>query len=436
MILNLLALAAIAAVAVFGARERLYHAAMTLVALVLAGAVACVLGGPVSAAIFGATTDTNSTWHYVGHALCLWAILCVVFLALRTVGHRLLPADAPVPDAAQVAGGAVFGALTGYLATGMALVVAQMLPVAPSVLGYEPFRHERGVSLENPERIVRESALWFAPDRVAVWLLDTAAGGGVRDGGGPLLAPCGDAYPPDGQRAEGYRPAVDTDDFLYVLWYRRWEAVRWRTGLALGPVPEIAPAQVGQEALPLERRRHNTLYGMKLQVYFAVRTNRVAGFADIQPPDGHEFLQVRLRMEPSKRLPRTIDSAQFTLVDESGRQVAGNPMVHGEATRQSPDDKTPEAVGSPTSPPVVARNLRFAFPTGGNRGLYVASGMRFPFTERRQYETRTLVFAVPRTVASDTVGLFMVARVPSPAEIEQMPDPGVTKPPETEGPEA
>jgi len=435
MILNLLVLAAVAVVAVFGALQRLYHAAMALAALVLAGGLAVVLGGPVSSVLFGAAGDIDSTWHYVGDALCLWVVLCVGFLGLRTAGHRWLPGEAPVPKVAQVAGGAVFGALTGYLAVGLALVTVQMLPVAPSFLGYTPFRYIKGTSRENPERVVRHDMLWLAPDRAAVWLLDLSTGGGTRDEGGALLDAVGDAYPPEAQRPQDYKPSVDTDDFLYALWYRRWQAIRWRTGAAGGPLASIPPDQVAREALPLQGRQPNVIHSMKLEVRFTARTNRLPGIANLLPPEGHEFLQVRVCLEPENRLPRIIDSAQFVLVDESGQTVAENPLVYGEALRRSAGDEKPKAIGLGSGPPVVPRNLRFAFPESGERGVCVADGMRFPFTEKGQYETRTFIFAVPTHVSREGVRLFMHPRFPSAAEIEKMPSPTRTKPPDAPTPE-
>jgi len=116
VIVNLLVLAAIATVAAFGVLQRLYRATQMLVALILAGALASTLAGPVAGAISASSDSPDSTWYYVGDAICLWAILCAVLLGLRTAGHRLLPTTPSLPTAASQAGGAVVGAMAGYLA--------------------------------------------------------------------------------------------------------------------------------------------------------------------------------------------------------------------------------------------------------------------------------------------------------------------------------
>ena len=411
MILNVLALLAIAAVAVFGAIQRLYRAAVMLAALVLGGALASVLGGPI-ADLVGASAGPEGTWSYVGDAFCFWGILCVAMLGLRAAGNRFLPNDPPLPTTVRVVGGAALGGLAGYLAVGLCLVIAQMLPVPPSVLGYEPFRYREGASRKHPERVERADALWLAPDRAAVWCFDTASGGA-------LLARYGDAYPPERQRPAAYDPVVNTDDVLYVHWYRRWRAIRWRTGRILGPIPEVPPGEEGARGLVLDRARQTTLYGMKLKVFFAVRSEEVAGFPDIEAPEGKAFLKVRLRMEPAGPLPRTIDSAQFRLVEASGAPVAGDPLVVGDARKAAEDGGGPEALGSAASPPTAARNLRFAFPGGGDRGAYACTGMRFRFRERRQYATRGLVFTVPMSLPTDSVRLYMDPRVPTLDEVNQ-----------------
>jgi len=418
VILNVLVLLAIAVVAVFGALERVYRATLMLVALILAGALACVLAGPATD-LFGFSGRAAGTWSYTADAFCFWAILCVAFLALRAAGQRLLPNEPPLPTTAHVVGGAAIGVVAGYLAVGLCLVIVQMLPVAPSVLGYEPFRYVEGVSHKNPQRVERAGALWLVPDRAAVWFFDAVTGGALDPAGGALLARYGDAYPPERLRPAAYEPVVNTDDFLYYHWYRRWQAIRWRTGRVLGPIPEVPPGTEGRHGLMLERARKTTLYGMELEVYFAVRSDKVAGFPRVKAPPGQEFLKVRLRMKPASHLPRTIDSAQFCLVDASGHRVAGDPLVTGDARKGSEDGDGPEAVGSAASPPTVPRNLRFAFPGGGDWGVYVCTGMRFRFRQPRQYESRILVFTVPTPLPTDALRLFMDARVPPLDEVNQ-----------------
>jgi len=410
VIVNLLVLAAIATVAAFGVLQRLYRATQMLVALILAGALASTLAGPVAGAISASSDSPDSTWYYVGDAICLWAILCAVLLGLRTAGHRLLPTTPSLPTAASQAGGAVVGAMAGYLAVGLCLMVVQMLPVAPALLGYEPFRYLEGTSRENPERVVPADTVWLAPDRAAIWFFDTITGGGADPEGGALLRRYGDVYPPERMRPQEYEPAVNADDFLYFHWYRRWRAIRWRTGQALGPIPEVPSGAAGKHGLLVEYNQRGTLYGMKLRVYPAERSTKIAGFPNIEPPEGKVFLKIRLRMERAMRLPRAIDSAQFYLVDDSGNRLGDAPLVLGEA-RINQEGK-PQAESTSVAPQTTPRNPRFAFPSGRSEGAYICTGMRFIFTERRHRDSKDFVFAVPKTTPTRGIRLLMDPRVP------------------------
>ena len=403
MLLSILTLLVIAVVGFIGGVQRLYRTALMLAALVVAGALACLLAGPLSRAMAGAPDDMQSMWFYAGDAICLWAVLCVAFLGLRLLSYRFLWQEPVAPATLDIAGGAVVGVAAGYIVVGLCLMICQMLPVAPSFLGYEPFRYIEGTSMENPEHIERGNAVWLAPDRAAIWLFDHLTGGGEE--GGALLGRYGDAYPPASLRPEPYSPAVDAHDFLYYHWYRRWQAVRWRTSLAAGPVEEIPQSAVKDRALKLERRAQSKVYGMKLQVNYVARSEGLAGFPEAEAPPGEEYVQVRLRFEPDRRLPRVIDSDQFYLMDTSGKRAAGPPMVLGDAEVGPNGAPRPsKRTGTPDSEP---RNLRFAPPQPSQSGTFLCDGIRYFFTDRRHYEEQILVFRVPKALHSMDLRLFM-----------------------------
>ncbi|MBL7140901.1 MAG: CvpA family protein [Planctomycetes bacterium] len=417
MLLSILTLLAIAVVGFIGGVQRLYRTALMLAALVVAGAVACLLVGPLTRAMAGTPGDTQSTWYYAGDAICLWAVLCVAFLGLRLLTYRLLWQEPVVPATLDIAGGAVVGVAAGYLVVGLCLVICQMLPVAPSFLGYEPFRYVEGTSMKNPEHIERGNTVWLAPDRAAIWLFDHLAGGGAE--GGALLGRYGDAYPPASLRLEPYTPAVNADDFLYYHWYRRWQAVRWRTNRVAGPVEEIPKRAIKDLALKLERRAQGKVYGMKLQINSVVRSDGLAGFPEVEPPPGEEFVEVRLRFDPDRRLPRVIDSDQFYLMDPSGKRVAGPPLVLGDA--EVGPDGAPRPSKRSSTPDNEPRNLRFVPPRPGQAGTYLCDGIRYFFTEHRHYEERILIFRVPKALHSMDVRLFMDPQPSDAAEAPRTP---------------
>jgi hypothetical protein len=61
-------------------------------------------------------------------ALCLVLLFCVSLGALRTLTNLAVATEVEFPIAVQRGGGALFGALTGYLVTGFIVCVMQTLP--------------------------------------------------------------------------------------------------------------------------------------------------------------------------------------------------------------------------------------------------------------------------------------------------------------------
>lgn len=418
MLLNVLALVVIAGVALMGAAQGVYRAAQTLLALVLAGALAFGLFAPVTAALFGPADDDGSIWFYAGDALCLWAMLCVVLLGLRTLAERLLPNQPDFLMWADHGGGASIGLVVGYLAVGICLVLLQMLPTAPAPLGYEPFRHVEGTSETDAQRIEPGDRLWLAPDRAVLTLFGYLTGGplGPLDAGtSPLLNRYDDVYPPPQMRGPGYTPVTDTDDVLYYHWYRRWQYILFRAGSRLGPIPEVPEGTAVEHAIPLDRTRSVVVYGMSARISRADRSNEIEAFPDEEPPEGQEFLAITVRIKPTSRLPRTIDSDQFHLLGDGGARVGGPPKVHGDAKRPRPvpgEEMKPKVDARMGAPASFPRGLRFSFPERSTRGHYLMDGVRFHFAGKREAETRTLVFTIPSAVRTETLRLFLDPVVP------------------------
>jgi len=398
------------------AAQGVYRATQNLVALVLAGALAFGWFAPVTRALFSSADDPAGIWYYAGDALCLWAVLCVVFLGLRTAGERLLPNQPAFLPWADHAGGGAIGLVVGYVAVGVCLVLVQMLPVAPRFLGYEVFRYVEGAGESDPERIEPGGHLYLAPDRGVLTFFAYLVGGPLGSAGSDtpgLLNRYADVYPPPQMRGDGYAAVTDVDDILYYHWYRRWQYIHFRTGSRLGPIPEVPAGTAAEHALPLDRTRSTTLYGMSLRVSRAARSDSIEQFPDERPPQGEEFLAVTVRFKPVRRWPRTIDSAQFHLIDGRGVRVGGPSRIHGTAKRPAAGaDAEPEVVGRSSCPASFPRALRFAFPEGGTKGRYLMDGARFHFVQKREYVSRILVFTVPSRMRTDQLRLFMDPKVP------------------------
>jgi len=237
VILNILALACTAAVMYMCAVHGVFRAGMTLAACVLAGAVAFGLFGP-AAGLLGAD-DSNSVWYYAADALALWAIFCVVFLGLRMLAEIFFKNESAFPSLADSLGGTVVGFAAGYLAVGLCLVLVQMLPMPPSILGYSPFQYDGKNNL-----VTEGDRLWLRWDRGTLALFGYLSGGPLGGEERRVFNRYGNVYPP----GAGPAPApdlsavarsakADADDMLYYHWYRRWQYVQWRTKVTQGPLP-------------------------------------------------------------------------------------------------------------------------------------------------------------------------------------------------------
>ena len=244
VILNVLALACTAAVMYMCAVHGVFRAGMTLAACVLAGAAAFGLFGP-AAGMLGAD-NPRTVWYYAADALALWAIFCVVFLGLRVLAETFLKNEPAFPSLADSLGGAVLGFAAGYLAVGLCLVLVQMLPMPPSILGYSPFQYDgKNIMVTEGDR------LWLRWDRGTLALFGWLSANSLGSKEHLLFNRYGELYPPPrddsgeapapGKGTEAPRPAAkahpDADDMLYYHWYRRWEYIRWRRCGAQGPLP-------------------------------------------------------------------------------------------------------------------------------------------------------------------------------------------------------
>ena len=380
-LLNVLALLVMAAIVYVGWIQGLHRAAMTLVACILAGVIAFGFFGPLAGVL--PSSAPRTTWYFTADALCLWGLFCCVFLGLRTLGHRLLRQESPFPFYPGRAGGALLALATGYLSTGVCLVLLQMLPMSPAIMGaYSPFKYDRAAN-----QAVRGAPLWLRWDRGTLeffgFLSRTL---GFEDHG--LFDRYGDVYadPADAAEAKAAgadaKPVPDVDDFLYYHWYRRWEFVRWRTGVAQGPVPS-----------GLERGYRCVMHGIRAEIGRAEAARQIDFFRQERLGEDEQFLFLDLTFGPAGGGPADIDSAQFVLLGPEGERFT-QPMVHGLARVL---DEKPQIV-SRVADVAEERDLRFSIPDPKKRpeGRYLMSGARFSFKAGKQEDLRTFIFIVPK----------------------------------------
>jgi hypothetical protein len=100
---------------------------------------------------------------------CLVSLFCVSLIVLRTLTNLTANTFVEFPEAVQRGGGAVFGLLTGYLATGFLLTVMQTLPMDQHFMSFD-FHYD-------PNQSAARAVL--PPDRAWLALMSWAGGHGL-----------------------------------------------------------------------------------------------------------------------------------------------------------------------------------------------------------------------------------------------------------------
>lgn len=415
VILNILALACTAAVMYMCAVHGVLRAGMTLAACVLAGAVAFGLFGP-AAGLLGAD-NPRTVWYYAADALALWAIFCVVFLGLRVLAETLFKNESAFPSLADSLGGAVLGFAAGYLAVGICLVLVQMLPMPPSILGYSPFQYDGKNNM-----VTEGDRLWLRWDRGTLALFGWLSANSLGSKEHLLFNRYGELYPPPrDDSTEAARPAArphpDADDMLYYHWYRRWEYILWRRCGAQGPIPR-EPQEVVEEGAPgqlpgvaLKRGHVFRSDDVTVRVARIDRVEQVANFPNVRRGDQEIFLVLTLDISPTRAVPVSVDTRQFVLMAENGQRFT-NPLVHGPARLGRPDPEIEHRAGT-TPSETTPRNLRFGIPKEKVRGHYLMDGAAFRFAEMSQQEERAFIYTVPAGLNDDALRLLLEPAPPA-----------------------
>jgi len=409
-----------AIVAYMGLVQGLYRSARTLVISVLAGAIAFGLLGPASGIL--ATTDPKSVWYYAADPFCLWALFCFFFLLLRTLAAKLFPNGPDLSPLLNQLGGAIFGLATGYLAVGMCVLLVQMLPTSPELLGYEAFDFKRGEE-EQPDSLTAGRPLWLEWDRGTLALFGYLSANAMGSEETGFYRRYGDVYPPPDQRGEEYKPVLNVDDVLCYYWHRRWE---FFGPSAQGPI-RLPVRPTGRSEGPgvrIEQGQGSTVADITLRLIKVERQPTVATFPQERPPADHDFLLLTVRFKPTSRLPRTIDSSQFYLADTLGPRIE-NPLVWGRARAGQPQNLILPDYAKPSA--MTARAPRFNLPSGRLTGFYLASGASFAFTEADQWEVRTLAFLVLKRRQNDHFRLNILPHALAPAAGTPQPKPPPAK---------
>jgi hypothetical protein len=421
VLLNLLAIVATAAIGYMGVARGFYRSGLTLISFVAAGTIAFALFGPLAA--LGPLDTHSGTWYYAGDAFMLWLVFCAAFLAIRMGADKLASAEAKFSLWANRIGGGLLGAVTGYLAVGLSIILVEMLPTPPDFMGYEPFRYQK---TGTHDTVRRGDTLWLSWDRGTLGLFNFISGGALGSESGAIVRRYGDVYPPVEMREPGYRPVCDIDDCLYYHWYRRWEYAG--PGVAGSPLPEPGKSMTGdreglvlrpneQMRVPIQDEKNQSLR-FDVRIINVARGDHIAGFPDERPPADSNFLFVSLRFQPSGTLPAEIDSSRFYLRNTMNDRVGSSPMIMGgaKAGQPQPEPDVPDIAST-----AVPRGLRFGSAGGTDGGaashIYLWNGASFAFKDAAEREDRIFVFTISKSqkIDGEFIRLMVDPKPPVPA---------------------
>jgi hypothetical protein len=406
--LSIVALIVMIAVAYMSAVLGVYRSAMALVSLIIAGVAGFGLMGPLSGLVGSA--DPQSVWYYAGDAFFLWAVTTAVFLALRTAGEKYLPNQPGFPNMVDRAGGAILGLGTAYLAVGLCLILTQMLPTSPELLGYEAFQYTNAkpaIETEKPNDTlhavrpqgagtpdmveVTKNPLMLGWDRGTLTFFDYLSSwpmAAILADKASIFDRYGDVFPPDrpDRRPDGYKGVLNADDFLYYHWYRRYEYIQWRTNLATGPVAGKALAVSGDTGFPLNSNSLNRYQGMDIRILGFARIDNLPDFPEMKAPIGEDYMVVKIRFRPEsvadgKKVE--VDTDQFDIVGARGEKFV-RPRIWVKADK---DGKGPARDSMFKAADFAGRNVVVA------GGYCLLDGAKMTFTEPGQTETLTLIFS-------------------------------------------
>lgn len=442
MILSILALAGMAGIAYMSAVMGVYRAALTLVACVLAGVIGFGLMGPL-AGLLGAGNPPAAgvqltVWYFVADAICLWAVFAVVFLALRTAGEKYLKNQPEFPRFIDRIGGFVLGTGTGYLTMGLCMILVQMLPTAPDALGYEAFTYT-APKPGQPEKVEPTSApLLLKWDRGTLEFFGYLSTWPLGSDEARLFNRYGHAPLTGGEAVAEGKPVGTVNDFLYYHWYRRYEFIQWRTGRAMGPIPEQVKGMTEGPGTPLGFRDWAFVGNLRQEIVEFKTRDAIDEFQGVRPGSGERFVLVTVRFQPRGNLPAIFDTDQFELLVSPTLKAtkprlltAAKPGVPGK-TENSIEPEMPLAPLVPAAI-MAPRNPRFSFHPGALAGECMLDGVTFKFTEPNQVEVRTLVFNVRKEYKPEEMRLSVEPNLPQGAAATVEVKSGTAKPPEAKG---
>ncbi|WP_428387220.1 hypothetical protein [Mucisphaera sp.] len=226
--------------AVVWSAQGLFSAVLQLLVVLLAGTLAFAFWEPIAVGLL---------MPFVPHLA--WGLALLVPFALLVVGIRVLldtlvPGNLRLPSLVNSILGAAFGAMSGALTAGIAVIGIGFLPLGPSLLGHQPY------AINGDGSIAPIADLWVPVDQYADTTFQILSAGAMSSGSPMSL------YQPDlREQSNLYRMRYDENASL-VIGPDALEIERMVVsplpvdGLPLpvtGALPQITEANAGQLVL-------------------------------------------------------------------------------------------------------------------------------------------------------------------------------------------
>src|SRR5687767_11781931 len=129
MILTIIILVLVGAIAFFHYTQGLFSATLSAICTILAAVLAFSYHEVVVDMLLGGRFAGSA------HAITLVVLFAVIYMVLRVMFDKMVPGNVRLPLLMDKIGGAAMGLVAGVFAGGIILIVAQYLPLMPSVAG-------------------------------------------------------------------------------------------------------------------------------------------------------------------------------------------------------------------------------------------------------------------------------------------------------------
>lgn len=183
MFMNILVVIFVLAIAYAWMVRGIFNAMIHALCALVAGAIAFAFWEPLSIMLVNMSPERGffSFIESIAWGVALVVPFAVVMLLLRVATDKLIPANIKNNPAVDYAGGAVFGAVTGVICSGILVIGVNNMRVSTEFLGYQPlwYSAERATGAGS---LVKSDSLWIPVDSIVADVYGTLSEGSMSSG--------------------------------------------------------------------------------------------------------------------------------------------------------------------------------------------------------------------------------------------------------------